>query len=74
VRFAQAVKFAWEQGDRVLLEVGPRNTATTLAKQQATDTKKQAAIPSMGAESGNGAELTALLKACWRLVAKWHRD
>jgi amino acid adenylation domain-containing protein len=63
VRFAQAVKFAWEQGDRVLLEVGPRNTATTLAKQQASDTKKQAAIPSMGAESGNGAELTALLKA-----------
>ncbi|MFZ1615925.1 MAG: amino acid adenylation domain-containing protein, partial [Flavobacteriales bacterium] len=63
VRFAQAVKFAWEQGDRVMLEVGPRNTATTLAKQQATDTKRHAAIASMGAESGNGAELTVLLKA-----------
>ncbi|MFZ1693421.1 MAG: beta-ketoacyl synthase N-terminal-like domain-containing protein, partial [Flavobacteriales bacterium] len=43
VRFAQAVKFAWTDADRVMLEVGPRTTATTLARQQSTDNKKQAA-------------------------------
>ena len=63
VRFAQAVKFGWEQGDRVMLEVGPRTTASTLARQQSTDTKRQVAVSSLGAESGKGAELGLLLKA-----------
>jgi len=63
VRFAQAVKFGWEQGDRVMLEVGPRTTATTLARQQSADAKRQVAVSSLGPEAGNGAELAALLKA-----------
>jgi amino acid adenylation domain-containing protein len=63
VRFAQAVKFAWQDADRVMLEVGPRTTATTLARQQSTDNKKQAAVPSLGDSAGNGNELTQLLKA-----------
>ncbi len=63
VRFAQAVKFAWTDADRVMLEVGPRTTATTLARQQSTDSKKQAAVPSLGDSAGNGNELTQLLKA-----------
>jgi len=63
VRFAQAVKFAWQDADRVMLEVGPRTTATTLARQQSTDNKKQAAVPSLGDAAGNGNELTQLLKA-----------
>lgn len=73
VRFAQAVKFAWQDADpadtkvvagsRVMLEVGPRTTATTLARQQSTDPKKQTAVSSLGAEAGNGAELAQLLKA-----------
>ncbi|MBK9146340.1 MAG: amino acid adenylation domain-containing protein [Flavobacteriales bacterium] len=63
VRFAQAVKFAWSDADRVMLEVGPRTTATTLARQQSTDNKKQAAVPSLGDSAGNGNELTQLLKA-----------
>ncbi|MCB9183926.1 MAG: amino acid adenylation domain-containing protein [Flavobacteriales bacterium] len=63
VRFAQAVKFAWVDADRVMLEVGPRTTATTLARQQSTDSKKQAAVPSLGDSAGNGNELTQLLKA-----------
>jgi acyl transferase domain-containing protein len=40
VRFAQAVKFAWSDADRVMLEVGPRTTATTLARQQSSDSKE----------------------------------
>jgi len=63
VRFAQAVKFAWEDADRVMLEVGPRTTATTLARQQSSDPKKQVAVPSLGDHAGNGNELTQLLKA-----------
>ncbi|MFN8352142.1 MAG: amino acid adenylation domain-containing protein [Flavobacteriales bacterium] len=63
VRFAQAVKFAWSDADRVMLEVGPRTTATTLARQQSTDNKKQAAVSSLGDSAGNGNELTQLLKA-----------
>ncbi|WKZ67917.1 MAG: amino acid adenylation domain-containing protein [Flavobacteriales bacterium] len=63
VRFAQAVKFAWSDADRVMLEVGPRTTATTLARQQSADTKKQVAVASLGDSAGNGNELTQLLKA-----------
>jgi acyl transferase domain-containing protein/glutamate-1-semialdehyde aminotransferase len=63
VRFAQAVKFAWTDVDRVMLEVGPRTTATTLARQQSTDSKKQVAVPSLGDSAGAGNELTQLLKA-----------
>jgi acyl transferase domain-containing protein len=40
VRFAQAVKFAWSDADRVMLEVGPRTTATTLARQQSSDSQE----------------------------------
>ncbi len=63
VRFAQAVKFAWADADRVMLEVGPRTTATTLARQQSSDAKKQAAVSSLTDSAGNGNELTQLLKA-----------
>jgi amino acid adenylation domain-containing protein len=63
VRFAQAVRFAWADADRVMLEVGPRTTATTLARQQSSDPKKQAAVSSLADSAGNGNELTQLLKA-----------
>lgn len=73
VRFAQAVKFAWTDtgetgakawaGSRVMLEVGPRATATTLARQQSSDSKKHVAVSSLGSDAGNGEELTHLLKA-----------
>lgn len=78
VRFAQAVKFAWSDADRVMLEVGPRITATTLARQQSSDNKKQAAVPSLGDSAGNGNELTQLLKAVgglWQsgVVIDWNK-
>ncbi|MCB9169812.1 MAG: amino acid adenylation domain-containing protein [Flavobacteriales bacterium] len=63
VRFAQAVKFAWNDAPRVMLEVGPRTTATTLARQQSTDNRTQVAVPSLGDRAGNGHELTQMLKA-----------
>ncbi len=63
VRFAQAVKFAWEDSDSVMLEVGPRTTAATLARQQSKDPKRHVAVSSMGSDPGSGAELAALLRA-----------
>ncbi|MEN9676181.1 MAG: beta-ketoacyl synthase, acyl transferase subunit [Verrucomicrobiota bacterium] len=63
VQFAPAVRFAWTDGDRVLLEVGPRTTATTLARQQSADPMRQVAVASLSDQAGGGAELAALLRA-----------
>jgi amino acid adenylation domain-containing protein len=70
VRFADAIATVWQDPDRVLLEVGPRQTATTLARQQVTDAqrtdpKKQVAIASLGDRTDS--EWTELLTAVGRL-------
>ncbi|MHC5764549.1 MAG: aminotransferase class III-fold pyridoxal phosphate-dependent enzyme [Nostoc sp.] len=67
VRFAEGVQTLWQQPERLLLEVGPRITTTTLARQQAKDIKQQIAIPSLGDNADNEAEWTALLKAVGQL-------
>ncbi|MBN3876117.1 aminotransferase class III-fold pyridoxal phosphate-dependent enzyme [Nostoc sp.] len=67
VRFAEGVQTLWQQPERLLLEVGPRITTTTLARQQAKDIKQQIAIPSLGDNAENEAEWTALLKAVGQL-------
>ncbi|AVH69408.1 type I polyketide synthase [Nostoc sp. 'Lobaria pulmonaria (5183) cyanobiont'] len=67
VRFAEGVQTLWQQPKRVLLEVGPRITTTTLARQQAKDIKQQIAIPSLSDNAENEAEWTALLKAVGQL-------
>ncbi|MBC1219816.1 aminotransferase class III-fold pyridoxal phosphate-dependent enzyme [Nostoc sp. UCD121] len=67
VRFAEGIQTLWQQPERVLLEVGPRITTTTLARQQAKDIKQQIAIPSLSDNAENEAEWTALLKAVGQL-------
>jgi acyl transferase domain-containing protein len=67
VRFADGIKTLWERPERVLLEVGPRATSTTLARQQAKDLKKQIAIPSLGDTADNQGELSAILNAAGQL-------
>ncbi|QLE39378.1 aminotransferase class III-fold pyridoxal phosphate-dependent enzyme [Nostoc sp. C052] len=67
VRFAEGIQTLWQQPERVLLEVGPRITNTTLARQQAKDIKQQIAIPSLSDNAENEAEWTALLKAVGQL-------
>jgi acyl transferase domain-containing protein len=67
VRFAEGIQELWKDPARVLLEVGPRTTATTLARQQAKDMKKQAAIPSLSDTHENETEWTSLLKAVGQL-------
>lgn len=67
VRFAEAVAEAWHVPERVLLEVGPRATATTLARQQLTDRAVQTAVPSLSDTAENEAEWQALMDAVGRL-------
>ncbi|BAY99676.1 beta-ketoacyl synthase [Tolypothrix tenuis PCC 7101] len=67
VRFAEGVQTLWEQPERVLLEVGPRATTATLARQQAKDIKQQIAIASLADNAENTAEWNALLKAVGQL-------
>ncbi|MBR8830448.1 MAG: D-alanine--D-alanyl carrier protein ligase [Chroococcopsis gigantea SAG 12.99] len=65
VRFADSIQTLWQQSDRILLEVGPRSTTTTLAKQQARDLKQQVAISCLS--DGEGGEWTGLLRAIGQL-------
>ncbi|MBD2339551.1 aminotransferase class III-fold pyridoxal phosphate-dependent enzyme [Calothrix sp. FACHB-156] len=67
VRFAEGVQTLWQQPERVLLEVGPRATTATLARQQAKDIKQQIAIASLADNAENEAEWNALLKAVGQL-------
>ncbi|MDY7022237.1 MAG: beta-ketoacyl synthase N-terminal-like domain-containing protein, partial [Cyanobacteriota bacterium] len=67
VQFAQGIKTLWQNPQRVLLEVGPRKTATTLARQQAEDLEQQIAIPSLGSTAENQAEWSAILFAMGQL-------
>ena len=64
VRFADGVQKLWEQPQRVLLEVGPRGTLATLARQQAQD-PQQAAVASLG--SAPEAEWESLMQAIGQL-------
>ncbi|MEH2049307.1 aminotransferase class III-fold pyridoxal phosphate-dependent enzyme [Nostoc sp.] len=67
VRFAEGVQTLWQQPERILLEVGPRITTTTLARQQAKYIKQQIAVASLSDNAENEAEWTALLKAVGQL-------
>ena len=63
VQFAPGIKTIWQQPERVLLEVGPRTTTATLARQQAD--AQQVAISSLSDAPGN--EWTSLLQATGQL-------
>lgn len=69
VRFAAGIATLWQQPERVLLEVGPRVTATTLARRQIQAPQQQLAIASLGSTADKGAEWQALWGALGRLWA-----
>jgi acyl transferase domain-containing protein len=48
VRFMEALRALWADPSRILLEVGPRGTSATLARQIAADRARQVAIASLG--------------------------
>jgi glutamate-1-semialdehyde aminotransferase/acyl carrier protein len=67
VHFAEAIAEVWTEPDRVLLEVGPRTTLATLARQQVGDKSRQFAVSSLGDGADDEAEWTALLGAVGQL-------
>lgn len=68
VRFAEGIQTLWnEKPQRVLLECGPRNTASILAKQQAKEPAKQIAISSLNDTAENFAEWEQILFALGQL-------
>ncbi|CAN5599062.1 hypothetical protein BH11BAC2_BH11BAC2_06210 [soil metagenome] len=68
VRFADGVKALWKYHPNVImLELGPRNTASSLARQQSIDPKVQKAIASLGDSAVNDAEWTNISSAIGQL-------
>ncbi len=65
VKFAPGIQTIWQQPERVLLEVGPRSTTATLARQQAKDLQQQIAISSLNDAPEN--EWKVLLQAVGQL-------
>ncbi|WP_201756638.1 polyketide synthase [Corallococcus silvisoli] len=70
VRFAPALRTLWDQGDCLMLEVGPRVTLGTLARQQATAEQRSRVFTSLGESGGDGADWSALLGTVGQL---WRR-
>lgn len=69
VKFAEGIATLWQQPDRILLEVGPRITAATLARRQIQDAQQQLAISSLGKTAESHQEWQALWSAVGRLWA-----
>ena len=69
VRFADALAEAWKDPERVLLEVGPRNVATQLARQSLADPQRQLALATFEGGSDGESEWAALCRAVGRLWA-----
>lgn len=68
VRFADGVKQLWaDDPTYLMLEVGPRTTTATLARQQATDKKQQIALSSLADNSENDREWISLLNTLGQL-------
>jgi acyl transferase domain-containing protein len=65
VRFTEALRTLWSDPSLTLLEVGPRSTCATLARQIVTDRTKQVAIASL--DDRTEAEWPSLLRAAGQL-------
>ncbi|MEO1524138.1 MAG: amino acid adenylation domain-containing protein [Planctomycetota bacterium] len=71
VRFSDAITAIWDadHGDpsRILLELGPRKTLATLAKQHAQDPKQQLALPTLSDNAEENVEWRSMLYAVAQL-------
>jgi amino acid adenylation domain-containing protein len=65
VRFTEALRTLWSDPSLTLLEVGPRSTCATLARQIVTDRTKQVAIASL--DDRTEVEWPSLLRAAGQL-------
>jgi amino acid adenylation domain-containing protein len=67
VRFAEGICTLWTDPDRVLLEVGPRTAATTMARASMNDPARQCAVATLGGDPGRQADWGSVLRAMGRL-------
>ena len=68
VQFSGAVTALWENDPtQILIELGPRKTLATLAKQHATNPKQQLALPTMSDKIDEHAEWRAALNTIAQL-------
>jgi amino acid adenylation domain-containing protein len=67
VRFAAGVRTLLAEPGKVLLEVGPRATLSTLARRQMKDPSRQIAIASLGETSEANADYATVLHAAGQL-------
>ncbi|MCP3932894.1 MAG: acyltransferase domain-containing protein, partial [Bacteroidetes bacterium] len=67
VLFSKGIKKIWEKPERILLELGPRAVATTLARQNDSNLSMQIAIPTLSDTANNHTEYEATLNALGRL-------
>ena len=67
VRFTEGVATLWADPSRVLLEVGPRTMATTMARQAMKDPTRQCAVATLADEPDRDADWAAVLRAMGRL-------
>lgn len=76
VKFSNAISEILDDTATVLLEVGPRSTSATLARQQIKDFSRHTAIASLSDNDSNEMEWVALLKAIgmlwqWGVNINW---
>ncbi|TWU67119.1 Polyketide synthase PksJ [Crateriforma conspicua] len=73
VRFSSAIQRVWSEADgdpmRILLELGPRKTLSSLAKQHAASPKQQLVYPTLSDRADDQAEWSATTTAIARLWA-----
>ncbi len=68
VRFSEAVTRIWsDDPERILIELGPRKTLATLAKQHAKDPKTQLALATLSDTTDNNFEWHSMLNAVGQL-------
>ncbi len=68
VRFAEGIRTIWQTHPAYLmLELGPRQTATIMARQMSNDPERQIAIPSLGDTPHNETEWETILAAIGHL-------
>jgi len=67
VRFAEGLRCVWEQGERMLLEVGPGRTLGSFARQQRSERVGQHIVPSIRHPDDTAADPAFLLGALGRL-------
>jgi amino acid adenylation domain-containing protein len=67
VRFAEGIRTLWTDSERVLLEVGPRTAASTMARQSTKDPERQCVVATLGNDPGREADWRSLLRAMGRL-------